>query len=479
MGAARQGPGAAGAEARAVSWARRALRLPGRAVAWSEARDRSDYAILASVLFMALSAWRAWYVLPSPYDTAIGVDGLLAIVETELPAATMMRVGIGAFAAITLLVLLAGTRSLAKLRWIAWLLLAIVLALPFATQLWSADLLRQTQVIFSHVDRASNDMEFNLKNQLRDWRDQQEFDASPPFRWGTDLPGYSDWNLDMLGLAGQVDVLDTLGLTNGYFNVAGLGWYLAIGGLLVFQLGVYGRPPAGRRDFLRDLPLIPVCLVSVIALMLVPRTIGEYHGQRAARASSIGDDAYALDELRAVPFWMPGIAYSLSYQAQIGAITQRRGCMSCPETYLYRANNAVVARDYRSARLAIEKAAALAPDMPGMRYWLSQAYVEVGIDAFNAGQYSSADRWFQRTLLLAPSDALAWYGRAIVQLRLRDFAAAADYTREVVRLQGYLGFKKYPPHAQWLLALSWSAYQRGDFVEAHRYFSEYLTPELW
>ena len=138
---------------------------------------------------------------------------------------------------------------------------------------------------------------------------------------------------------------------------------------------------------------------------------------------------------------MPGIAYSLSYQAQIGAITQRRGCMSCPETYLYRANNAVVARDYRSARLAIEKAAALAPDMPGIRYWLSQAYVEVGIDAFNAGQYLSADRWFQRTLPLAPSDALAWDGRAIVQLRLRDFAAAADYTREVVRLQGYLGFK--------------------------------------
>jgi tetratricopeptide (TPR) repeat protein len=136
-------------------------------------------------------------------------------------------------------------------------------------------------------------------------------------------------------------------------------------------------------------------------------------------------------------------------------------------------------RDYQGAARALEKAAALAPDMPEMRYWLSQAYVESGIDIFNTGQYAAADRFFRRALAHVPSDALAWYGRAIVQLRLRDFAAAAEYTHQVVRLQNYLGFKKYPPHAQWLLALSWSAYRRGDFVEAHRYFSEYLTPERW
>jgi len=462
-----------------VTWARRLLLVPARVLAWSEGRDRSDYAIFASALFMALSAYRAWYVLPSPYDTTIGLDGLLSIVETELPAATVLRVGVGAFGAITLLVLLVKTQALAKLRWIGWLLLGATIALPFATQLWSPDLVRETQVIYSHVDRASNDIEFNLKNQQRDWRDLQDFDASPSLRWGTDLPGYTDWSFDMLGLAGQVDALDALGLTNGYFNVAGVGWYIGMGGLLVFQLGVYGRLTGGRRYFLRDLPLIPVCLVSVFALILVPRGIGEYHSQIAGRAISNGDDTHALEELRAVRFWIPSIAYSLAYQAEIGAITQRRGCMSCPETYLYRANNAVSLRDYKAAVLAIEKAAALAPDMPGMRYWLSQGYVEAGIDTFNAGNYSLADRYFRRALAHVPSDALAWYARAIVQLRQRDFAAAADYTYQLVRLQDYLGFKKYPPHAQWLLTRSWSAYRRGDFDEAHRYFAEYLTPESW
>ncbi|MBN9560598.1 MAG: tetratricopeptide repeat protein [Alphaproteobacteria bacterium] len=462
-----------------MTWARRLLLVPARALAWSEARDRSDYAILASVLFMALSAYRAWYVLPSPYDTTIGLDGLLSIVETEFPAATVLRVGIGAFGAVILLLLLAKAQALAKLRWPGWLLLGATLALPFAMQLWSPNLVRETQVIYSHVDRASNDIEFNLKNQQRDWRDLQRFDPSPVLRWATDLSGYTDWSFEMLGLAGQVDVLDALGLTNGYFNVAGRGWYFGMSGLLVFQLGVYGRLTGGRRYLLRDLPLIPVCLVSVFALILVPRAIGEYHSQVAGRAISKGDDTHALEELRAVRFWIPSIAYSLAFQAEIGAITQRRGCMSCPETYLYRANNAVAVRDYQGAARALEKAAALAPEMPGMRYWLGQAYVESGIDIFNTGQYTAADRFFRRALAYVPSDALAWYGRAIVQLRLRDFAAAAEYTHQVVRLQNYLGFKKYPPHAQWLLARSWSAYRRGDFVEAHRYFSEYLTPELW
>lgn len=457
----------------------RILRVPARVLVWSEARDRSDYAILAGALFMALSAYRAWYVLPSPYDTTIGPDGLLSIVETEFPAATVLRVGIGAFGAITLLVLLTKTQALAKLRWVGWLLLGAVIALPFALQLWSPNLLRETQVIFSHVDRAATDMEQNLNQQQRDWRDLQTFKASPSLRWNADLPGYVDWSLDMLSLAGQVDVLETLGLTNAYFNIAGLGWYFGMAGLLVFELGVYGRLPEGRRYLLRDLPFIPACLASLFAVMLVPRGIGEYHSQLAAEAFSRGDEAYGLQELRAIPFWTPSIAYSLAYQAQIGAITQRRGCMSCPETYLYRANNFVLVHDYRSAVLAIEQAAALAPDMPGMRYWLSQGYVELGIDTYNAGQITDADRFFSRALALVPSDALAWYGRAIVQFRLRDFATAADCTREVVRLQSYLGFKKYPPHSQWLLALSWSAYRRGDFVEAHRYFSEYLTPELW
>ncbi len=280
-------------------------------------------------------------------------------------------------------------------------------------------------------------------------------------------------------MSGQVDLIDTLGLSNAFYNMAGTGYYLGLGGLAIVLLGIYGRRPGGRTLLLRDIWFAPLCIAGVFAVLFVPRAIGEYHSQMADAAATVGDDALAMAELRQMPFWMPTVAYSLNYQARIGDITGRRGCVSCPETYLAQAAAAVKSRDFGAAVAALERAATLDPTMPGLNMWLGQGYLELGLDTFNAGFYSSADTLFRQAIAHYPAQALAWYGRGIVQIRRHDYGAAAGDLLQVVRLQQYLGFRKYPPHAQWLLAGAWQAYQSGDYNDAHRLFSEYLTPELW
>jgi tetratricopeptide (TPR) repeat protein len=116
---------------------------------------------------------------------------------------------------------------------------------------------------------------------------------------------------------------------------------------------------------------------------------------------------------------------------------------------------------------------------PGYRYWTASYLTLAGMQDFNEGNVSSADRNFRRAIQAVPFDGLAWYGRALVQNRLGDHARAAHYLGNVLKVQEQVNFTRLTLRAQLILMQSWDQFQKGDLEAAHRLYSLSLTPEAW
>jgi tetratricopeptide (TPR) repeat protein len=263
------------------------------------------------------------------------------------------------------------------------------------------------------------------------------------------LPALGDWNWQLLSIGGQLQWIEYFGLSNAFLNVAGFGLYVTIAGILVLLIGMYVREGQGRLVLLADTRFIVMIFLIVFGIQLAPRLVAEYHSRAAKIALAQGDEVTAMRELRAANRIIPLMAESFLMQARVGAITFRQDCKDCAETYVYLAQQAITNADYHEAWSNLNRAANMAPALPGLRFWLAATSIEVGLDLFNSGEFSAADEMFARALALTPGDAMGWYGRAVVALRLRNFDAAARYFEQAVRLQSYLNYRRYPLRSQW------------------------------
>jgi hypothetical protein len=165
----------------------KALRWVGRVVGWFEARDRADYMLLVGVCFLAAAAMRGWYRLPSPDGTVAHPDAGLLIRDVELPLVFGLRIATALFAAAVALWALRRVRTVHRLRWGAWVLLAMILVLPLYILQWHPDIAAQSDLLYLQVDRVASDIESNSKELQRDWGDYQQF--SPTQRFDGVLPG--------------------------------------------------------------------------------------------------------------------------------------------------------------------------------------------------------------------------------------------------------------------------------------------------
>src|SRR4051794_86258 len=205
--------------------------------------DRSTCAILGGVAALLASVVSSWYPVPAASLSAVGASGNLEIREHLLPEEILLRLVLGGFAAVVL-ASLARPRLLLRLRYPAYVLLAACLALPYLVNQWHPDVLMDGRMVFLQIDRVAEDMDGNLNEQQTAWRDWEDIGITIRRRVFAIQPPYADdWTMRLIEMNKQLDITENiLGLSVVFFNLAGLGWYLGLAGLLTLLLALYAAP---------------------------------------------------------------------------------------------------------------------------------------------------------------------------------------------------------------------------------------------
>lgn len=452
-----------------------------RSWAWIAGQSRGVYAVAAAAMFLALAAASPWFQVASPWLSALTVNGALEITRSEAPAAAMLRVGAGAFAAAATVALVCGRGWVLALRRPAWLMLALVIAFPQLLLQWDGERLLSAQLVYSQVDRVATDMEVSLTNQQLAWRQLQHFVILDRFAY-TDLerPGDVSVGLEALALHNQARFLrNELGFTNEFFNTAGRGFFVSILGYVTFLFGAYRFDGSAHRLLPRDVGFVGVMVVCLFAALLLPRWVGADKVERANVAVHQGSTGEALQLYQAAMSWKPVFRYSLAYTATMGELIHKLGCATCKEALVFQAMKHITEGRYDAGAAALFEVRRRYPEDPAVAFWLSAALTEAGRDAFNRGQYSAAEATWRAALAINPLDAMAWHGLSIARIRVRDFDRATLYAEQVVKVQDGLVFRRLTPRAQWYVAQAWAAYDRADYVGAFRAYALSLMPNAW
>jgi tetratricopeptide (TPR) repeat protein len=442
---------------------------------------RDTIALAVGTTICLIAGFYPWFEVPSAERSWLDADQLLHIVAMENPFSIATRMLLLTFSLISALMLVLRFQRVRTIRHAAIFLLFAYLLAPQWILNWSADELKDSQIVYNHVDRVITDMELGLIHQQADWRAAQSFRTSARDRPSLiEEPAFESWTLGLLEWSGQEEVFDQIfGLSNSFLNIANRGWYGAVAGLLVWLLGAYGGSVLSNRIRVQDLRLVPILAIGMLVCSLFPRAVAEVSDRYLMRDLAAGDYRSATTNLADASFWSPIRDLSIGYRAQAGTMAEQLDCVNCSQVLIANANIALYARNYLKASELLDQVADLAPDSSGLRYWRALAHAGLGFDLFNAGQYSGADRQFAVALNLVPIDALVWYGRAMAHLRMRDERRAADFLEQAVRIQEHLNFRRLTLRAQWYVLRSWSDYRDGQFDAAHANYVKQLTPESW
>jgi tetratricopeptide (TPR) repeat protein len=436
-------------------------------------------AIAACLVAVALP----WYWIPSSELSWLDANGLLRLEGEEVPAATVLKLLIVVFAAAGVVIMCMRRCSLVCLRGPALVVLCAVLMLPYYVTLFHPGAVKDMRTIYYSTDRAITDMEFNMVHQQKDWRVWQNIAAGMHSRARlTTEPEDNEWDFGLVSWSGQTRLLENLGYSNDSLNIAGRGWFLAILGLTTFLIATSTlRVPRAAKRPLAVRYVTSLLLLGLISVSLAPRIIAEVLRQQAGIAAASGDSITATAKLDRATFWTPGLQWALGFHATGGNLKLQLGCADCPEAQLARATARLRSGDHMGSLNFLETAARSprSSQFPALRFWRSQLHTEAGVHLFNSGQYSAADAHFERALRLVPFDGMAWYGRAMVFARYRDYDRSARFLEQAVTLQKHLGFKRLTLQSQWLAMGAWAAYHGGQPAEAHVLYRRHLTPEAW
>lgn len=443
--------------------------------------QRGYWVFAVGLLALILSVRGDWYPLPSSALSSFDQDALTPVLHGAVAYELILRVVLAGFGMAALAVLRAKPSLNRPLAAAGWILLSLLLAFPYVINHWYPEYGLDNRVIFRQVDRVVNDMEASLNWRQSDWRQTYVIDtkSQPPEIIGSSV--FDDtWGLEALRPEYQSHVLqNVLGYSNEFLNVVGRAWIFGIVGVTLLLLALHVLDPGLRSVKVR--PAFWGLGFSVIAVgLLVPKLLGYYYIEQGKLAYAKGNPQAAETAWQRAGQWSPALRYSLAYAAKLGELAVERGCTDCPEAAFYElARTIKTGRYWRAEQAALAAERYALQDVPGFRYWLASIYLEYGIQAFNAGQYGLAEELWQKTLLQLPTAAMAWHGLALVHIKYKQFHRSADELQQVVKLQKFLTFKKLTVAGQYYATKSWAAFRSGDLPAAHRFYSQYLTPESW
>jgi tetratricopeptide (TPR) repeat protein len=469
--------------------------------------ERGFWTIVVGLLGLLIGATGDWYTVPTTLATSFTGPGRLEISGAEPAEAVVLRVLLAALCGLMLAALVAGERYRFALRFPVWLMFVAVLAFPYAVNLWEPDLTLDAQLVWNSNEATTwEQIDNSYQQQQVAYRaDQRLFVNGRRMYWvenpmalmypagpggGGGMAGNAygavvepvaeGLDLSAFRFSRHFEVIPRiLGYSSTFTNLAGRGWYFGAMGLFVLLSGLYLHSGRGARAFNRDMRIVMPVLLLIIAALIGPRMVAEQYVTAANRAVAAGDNRLAESYFREAAQWKPILRYQLNYQAALGELTEQRNCATCAETLLGNADQLMQRNSFSAAIDLLEWYRRLYPDRPEARYWMGFAYIQRGVNLFNANQASAAAEDFLRGLSYTPTDSLAWYGLALAELRLQDWDAAATAMANVAEVQRFFFFKGAPPKGQWYAVEAWAALRRGDVPLAHHFYSIGLTPEEW
>jgi tetratricopeptide (TPR) repeat protein len=442
---------------------------------------RETLAVAFGAAICVLAGLLPWCEVPSATGSWIDADEMLHIVADECWPGLLARMLLLAFGLASSALLVLGREKAVGMRHLAVAVLVLFLLTPQVVLMVSPNSVRDENLVYDHVDLTIADMERSLNQQQVDWRAWQTVDMGGVGLAARVDAGHELPRLEGLGWSDAPAIVDSvLGYSNAFLNLVGAGWYLGIVGLVCWLFGAYsGDPDAARRRSGGAATAVLLGTTMLLAVM-APRFLAAAYVHSARDSVALGNYREAGLAFEQADALTPLRRFSLSNVVEEGKIDDQLLCAMCATVVTGRAALALSAgRDFAAAASYFDMIENVEPTLPGSIYWRSVANLLAGFERFNAGQYSAADVYFARALTLVPIDALGWYGRSLVQMRLGDFDRSARHLANAWAIQDRLGFRRLTLQGQLHLVRSWAALKEGNLVLAHESYSRYLTPESW
>jgi tetratricopeptide (TPR) repeat protein len=444
--------------------------------------DRAWLIAMAGALVLICSAFLKWRRLPSLLDSYVDDGGQLVMVFTWHWTELLPRLATFFTGSILLLSLLRSAQSLRGQTIAAWTLLAVLLSYPAWATHWAPLESTQEWLLYLELDLVISDMEENLNEQQREWRQWQYFSTNTV----NDLPlarlSYqTGWDMSLLAPQQWDRVINfCLGWSPAFFSFAGPGLILGFAGTL---LSLFGIHLSGLRPWpqLRYGMLVGAAAVLLtFAVPVVPVIVGERLLARADQARQQGDVRGALANLASARRWKPTLAASWWHHSQVGRLERMAGYDVTTAMWVEDGLHGSLPSQQENVGLErLRMAVSQDPDNAAYRLFLASALVKAGIYLFNQGQYSGAEQLWIESNALVPGQPLAWYGRAQAAMRTRRFEEAARCYQQLVTLQTTFRFKRLSLGGQYRVAQAWAAYHADDLSAAHARYASALNPESW
>jgi tetratricopeptide (TPR) repeat protein len=435
--------------------------------------------LLLGVVTLILALSSDWFIVPSSSLTSANLTKdfvLHPISSLEVSA----RASIFIYLASVLAVFLTKSQLTPWCIQISKFVLLIILMFPFLTGYLYPEYGMDSRLIYKQVDQVVEDMEAELNTQQLDWDQQRTIHVQKALIASMDTTIFDEvWGLQIFQPEYQTFFLQNfLGFSNEFLNVIRRGWVFAVVGLILINLGLYLSRDKSLLSY-RHGGKINLGLIVLLGLLISPKIIGYYYIEKGKFYFARGDYPEASRNWQTAAKWNPTLNYSLPYYAKQGELDLKRGCTECEAVIVYRINNAVAHGQFKELKGILARLKGKELTIPGFRYWKASLYTEQGIDAFNSGEYSLAEEFWNSALREVPISATAHYGLSLVAVKYKQFDKAAQRLAYLIRLQNFLSFRKMTITGQYYLTESWSALHQGDIATAHYFYSLYLTPDNW
>lgn len=388
-----------------------------------------------------------------------------------------------AFAVGGLLFMLLLNRSPGRIsRLSAIFLMALLLTLPKAVQHLEPRRVALETILFTEQQRVIVDMEMNVDQQQVSWRDYQTFSEKTAGANFIPEQRYRGHGLSFFVAPQDWDsyLRYWMGFGQAYLTMLPWGPVLAMGALICLAMGLYLRAPKPACAVGGD--LLPALLI--ISAVLFPQVAAQVRGDRlmnrAMLAAQGGDYAASIRLFEKATCWLPSLKYNINRISFYGRLYELIGQNEHAYAIMHRAFEDVRSGDAAGCVARFERLILNQPRDPAVRLLYAAALNEAGRWAFDAGQSSLAEEYWERSLGVNAANPTGWYGLALINFRHRNFERAAFFANQLPLMQHQpFAFRTLTVQSQAYVASAWFEFNRDQLRMAHEYHSASLNPEGW
>lgn len=446
-------------------------------ITWVGGWHRSVPVILVGMLAFVGALWFPWLTLPSIESTVVNAGGFLEFEVTNSWVPVLFKLLIALILPLIVIAWLKNKRTLA-IKGI-WIVFTLSLLFPSVLNYWDTQFKIDSEMIDASMTLLVNEMELQHEMQQSDWRIWQDFSyISPSFV--NQVPSVTDWQPQLLLPSNMpLVVSDILGISDSFLTFSAKGWVMVLIACLLCILGFYVTAGQSLATFREGFFFFLKSSALLLLLTQTPGFIAEYYNDHGDYNARIGETSKAIADYHRVEWLKPIYRYNSDFQIKKGRLFKQQGCESCLETYLFEALTSIDDSQFERALFWLTKAQNEYPYNRNVSYRLSGVYNIMAIDGFNDQQYSHANELWWRSLKLAPTMALPWYGLSLTAVHLKRINQASRFSAQIYALQKNMGFKSLVVPAQIHLYHSWFLFVEGDLEAAHEIYSYSKQPESW